>query len=264
MSSPASSHPGADRESDAVQGSLDEVIRIPDLVAPDRGVAPLTLGARLETQPPGTHREAGHLYLACKRAFDIFLVVLLSPAWLAIYGVIATAILILDGRPIHYRDRRVGKDGRELVVTKFRTMQTDADTTLEDLLDTRPALRAEFSRYSKLRSDPRVTRLGQQLRRSSLDELPQLFGILAGSMSLVGPRPLTRSEVERFYTGPARRVLSVRPGLTGLWQIQGRSSLTLEERVPLDVQYVRERSFWRDIVILFKTVPLVLRRHEAV
>jgi lipopolysaccharide/colanic/teichoic acid biosynthesis glycosyltransferase len=264
MTPPASPHPGADRESDALQGSVDEVIRIPDLVAPDRGVSPLTLGTRLETQPLDTHQEAGRLYLACKRAFDVFLVVVLSPVWLALYGAIAVAILISDGRPIHYKDRRVGKDGRELVVVKFRTMHSDADEKLEGLLDSKPALRAEFSRFSKLRSDPRVTRLGRQLRRSSLDELPQLFGILTGSMSLVGPRPLTRSEIERFYKGPARRVLSVRPGLTGLWQIRGRSSLTLEERVPLDVQYVRERSFWRDIVILFKTVPLVLRGHEAV
>jgi undecaprenyl-phosphate galactose phosphotransferase len=217
-----------------------------------------------QAPPPGGRPNGSRVYEASKRIFDLAVVVALSPIWLPIYGVIALAILAIDGRPIHFKDPRVGRGGRDLSVIKFRTMHASAKSDLEALLATKPELRAEFSRFAKLKTDPRITAIGQFLRRLSLDELPQLFCVLKGDMSLVGPRPLARWELERFYSGAMGLVLSIPPGLTGLWQICGRSALSLEERVPLDVRYVTERGFLLDLSILLRTVPVVLRGSGAV
>ena len=203
-------------------------------------------------------------YRLAKRALDISLVIGLAPVWVPMYGAASLAIAVLEGRPIHYRDRRVGTGGRDLKLLKLRTMSVNASDDLMALLEGDPALKAEFVRFAKLHSDPRLTPLGRVLRRLSLDELPQLLHVLRGEMSLVGPRPLTRWEIEQFYGDEAHELLSVPPGLTGLWQISGRSLLSFERRVPLDLAYVRNRSIALDLKILLRTIPKVARGHGAI
>jgi len=255
MTYPPAMQPNADPDPSWATAISEEVIIVPDLaVDADGGGSP----------EPEQRAAGGRLYQVSKRIFDVVVVLVLSPIWIPIYIVIALAILATDGRPIHYKDRRVGRGGRELAVVKFRTMHSSAKADLDELLAAEPSLRAEFSRFAKLRSDPRITSIGRLLRRTSLDELPQVLCVLKGGMSLVGPRPLSHWEIERFYSGAAKIVLSIPPGLTGLWQICGRSALSLEERVPLDVLYVVERGFKLDLLILMRTIPLVLRGHGAV
>lgn len=158
--------------------------------------------------------------------------------------------------------RRIGRGGRPFYCYKFRTMVPNAQEVLEDLLARDPQARVEWERDRKLRDDPRVTRLGHWLRRLSFDELPQLFNIPRGDMSLVGPRPVVEEELGRY--GPARIYYEmVRPGLTGLWQISGRNDLDYERRVALDTWYVRNWTLWYDIVILFRTLVVVPARAGA-
>jgi exopolysaccharide production protein ExoY len=160
---------------------------------------------------------------------------------------------------VHYR---VGTGGRLFQCLKFRTMRPDAERALLELLERDPGLRAQWQRDHKLADDPRVTKLGKWLRRSSLDELPQLFNVLRGEMALVGPRPITVPELRRY--GQARwQYLLVVPGMTGLWQVSGRNATGYERRVELDQLYVRTRSAWLDCKILAKTVLVVLTREGA-
>jgi exopolysaccharide production protein ExoY len=162
-----------------------------------------------------------------------------------------------DGGPATFEHYRVGCGGRLFRCVKFRTMRSDAERVLRDMLALDPVLRAEWSRHQKLQNDPRVTPFGRWLRRSSLDELPQLINVLRGEMALVGPRPVTVTELRRY--GPSRwQYLSVLPGITGLWQVSGRSDTGYERRVELDELYVRNRSVWLDCRILAKTVVVVL------
>lgn len=180
-----------------------------------------------------------------------------SPLMLAIAWLIRR-----DGGPATFAHYRVGCGGRLFRCMKFRTMRADAERVLHDLLERDPALRAEWQRDHKLANDPRVTALGKWLRRSSLDELPQLLNVLRGEMALVGPRPITVVELRRY--GPARwHYLSVLPGITGLWQVSGRNSISYERRVQLDELYVKSRSLWLDFKILIKTVLVVLTRDGA-
>jgi Undecaprenyl-phosphate galactose phosphotransferase WbaP len=199
---------------------------------------------------------------AAKRLLDLALVLLFLP-FLGLL-VLAFAVLIrCDGRgPVFYSQRRLGRDGREFPAWKFRTMRPDADQVLAEVLARDPALRAEWERDHKLRDDPRVTRVGRILRVTSLDELPQLWNVLAGQMSLVGPRPIVQAEVAKygeFYPLYQR----VRPGITGLWQVSGRNNTTYEERVGLDAYYVRNWSPWLDLWILARTVKTVVLREGA-
>lgn len=157
--------------------------------------------------------------------------------------VVAAAILVSDGRPVFYRHRRVGLHGRRFHCLKFRTMVHDADTRLERFLREDPAARAEWEATRKLSADPRVSCLGAFLRKTSLDELPQFWNVLRGEMSVVGPRPVVVEEAE-FYKEHFDDYMSVRPGITGAWQASGRSNTTYDERVAMDVDYIRNRSFW--------------------
>jgi lipopolysaccharide/colanic/teichoic acid biosynthesis glycosyltransferase len=157
-----------------------------------------------------------------------------------------------------YRQERVGAYGRHYTMLKFRSMVDGADAKLSELLAQNEGAGLLF----KMRSDPRVTPVGRWLRRFSLDELPQLFNVLGGSMSLVGPRPPLPQEVERYDTSTRRRLL-VKPGLTGLWQISGRSDLSWEESVRLDLRYVENWSLALDLLILWKTASAVVRSHGA-
>jgi undecaprenyl-phosphate galactose phosphotransferase len=167
-----------------------------------------------------------------------------------------------DGGPATFAHYRVGANGRVFRCFKFRTMCIDAERVLRELLEKDAALRDEWQRNFKLANDPRITPVGRFLRRSSLDELPQLFNVLRGDMGLVGPRPITLTEL-RLY-GPARwQYLSVLPGMTGLWQVSGRNRVSYERRVQLDDEYVRNRSIWLDGWILVKTVLVVVTRDGA-
>ena len=170
----------------------------------------------------------------------------------------AAAIVLNDGGPVIHRRRVLGLDSREFDAFKLRTMRLDADAWLAS----RPELLRQYQAGVKLENDPRITRVGALLRGASIDELPQLVNVLRGEMSLVGPRMIQPGELERFGPlGPMR--LSVRPGITGLWQVSGRKNLTYEERVELDRQYLERRSLRLDLSILLRTIPAVLGRRGA-
>jgi exopolysaccharide production protein ExoY len=201
-----------------------------------------------------------------KRPFDligsVLLLLFLFPVFVSL---IVAQFVSSPGAPIFFRQMRVGKEGVTFSCLKFRTMCTNADLVLRELLDRDPAARAEWARSHKLNKDPRVSRVGRILRATSLDELPQLWNVLRGEMSLVGPRPVTEAEVQKWYKelGGAAAYISVRPGITGLWQVSGRSCTTYEHRVELDCRYVQELSLANDIRILWRTVGAVLRQAGA-
>ena len=199
-----------------------------------------------------------------KRTLDLFLILILSPLWILAYLAIIAFVLIVDGRPIHYRSARIGRDGEDIEILKFRTMRVDAASSLAALLAADPALEEEYQSAVKLRDDPRVTRSGRWLRRTSLDELPQLLNVLTGDMSLIGPRPvLTQAELEDFFGEYSAEVIQHRPGMTGLWQVSGRSLLSYEERVALDLEYARACSLQKDLVLLARTIPSVVQARGA-
>jgi lipopolysaccharide/colanic/teichoic acid biosynthesis glycosyltransferase len=175
---------------------------------------------------------------------------------------IALALRLIEPGPVFFAHVRVGRGGKSFACLKFRTMAVDADARLAALLATSAAARFEWEQYQKLTTDPRITRIGRFLRSSSLDELPQLLNVIAGEMSLVGPRPIVQSEVPR-YGRYFRDYCSVRPGITGLWQVLGRSRVTYRRRVAMDVLYVRRRSVLLNAKILLATVPAVLMRKGA-
>lgn len=196
-----------------------------------------------------------------KTAFDqiaaIILLVLLAPLL-----VVLAALVRADGGPAFYHHRRIGAGGRVFDCLKFRSMVADADGTLRRVLAVDSAAAAEWAATQKLRNDPRITSIGRFLRASSLDELPQLFNVVRGEMSLVGPRPIVRAEIAR-YGSDIEHYYAAKPGLTGLWQVSGRSDMSYARRVQLDVWYVRNWSLWHDIAILFKTIPAVFLQRGA-
>jgi len=196
-----------------------------------------------------------------KTAFDQFvamiLLLLLAPL-LALLSILVR----MDGGPALFRHRRIGAAGRNFACMKFRTMVMDSERVLQRVLSEDPLAAEEWAATQKLRNDPRVTRLGSFLRRSSLDELPQLFNVLRGEMSLVGPRPIVHAEIAR-YGEDIDYYYETKPGLTGLWQVSGRSDTSYARRVRLDVWYVRNWTLWHDIAILMKTIPAVFLQRGA-
>lgn len=198
-----------------------------------------------------------------KRVFDyaasLFIFALLALPLAAI----AAIIKLTSPGPAIYRQKRVGKKNREFYCFKFRTMYADADKRLKEILDRNPDKRAEWERFYKLKDDPRVTPIGRFLRRTSLDELPQIFNVLKGDMSLVGPRPVTREEIDKYYRESAELCFCVMPGITGLWQVSGRSNTDYDYRISLDSWYVRNWNLWLDIVILIRTIAVVFRKEGA-
>jgi lipopolysaccharide/colanic/teichoic acid biosynthesis glycosyltransferase len=195
--------------------------------------------------------------LALKRCLDLVGAALLLLILLPVFALLALFVAFDDGTPIFYRRRVVGKPG-EFDAFKFRSMKRNAD----EILKRDPALRAEFEQNFKLKEDPRLTRAGAILRKHSLDELPQLFNVLLGQMSLVGPRMITAPELEKY--GPFKELLlSVRPGITGYWQVNGRQEVAYQERVAMDVHYVENWSLWLDLKILFLTPLKVIKREGA-
>ena len=192
-----------------------------------------------------------------KRGVDLFLSLLLAPLVLLIAVPLCLMVMMEGGAPV-YRHLRVGRGGRSFYCYKFRTMMVDADARLKDLLDSNHLAREEWSERFKLRNDPRVTRLGHFLRRTSLDELPQLWNVLSGDMSFIGPRPVICDELEK-YGDDVAAYLACRPGISGLWQVNGRNDTSYEQRVAYDLQYARDWSLWLDLHILLKTFPVVLK-----
>lgn len=192
-----------------------------------------------------------------KRSMDLLLSSVLGLVTLPLIATIALLIKLDSEGPVFYLQERLGKDGRRFKAVKFRTMYGDGEARLAKLLAENPALREEYERYHKLRNDPRVTRIGKYLRKYSLDELPQIWNVLKGEMSLVGPRAYLPRELPKMG-GAEKIILKVLPGITGLWQVSGRNEVTFEERLKLDIYYVRNWSIWLDIYILARTVWVVL------
>ncbi|KQT86583.1 sugar transferase [Aurantimonas sp. Leaf443] len=186
------------------------------------------------------------------------LLLFLSPVFL----VLALVMRVMDPGPIFFGHERVGRGGRSFKCLKFRSMIVNSAQVLEKVLAENPAAREEWLATQKLRNDPRITGVGRFMRETSLDELPQLINVLRGDMSLVGPRPIVTAERVR-YAGDIAVYEEARPGITGLWQVSGRSDCSYERRVMLDVHYVRQWSFGMDIKILFKTVAVVLKKEGS-
>ncbi len=193
---------------------------------------------------------------AFKRGFDL---VLAGLALVALSPLLVPIILLIraDGGPAFFRQTRVGRRGEVFDCLKFRSMTVNAEETLQLMIETDPAIAAEWKTYQKLRKDPRITRVGQFIRKTNLDELPQLINVLRGDMSLVGPRPMTVQQIGEYGVQFAA-YKRMRPGITGMWQVNGRNQTTFTERARLDAFYVRNWSLWRDVVILMRTVREVL------
>ncbi len=193
-----------------------------------------------------------------KRIFDIFfsliILILASPFFLICMIIVKSS----SSGPIFYAHSRIGHKGKSFGCFKFRTMYQDADAKLQPLLSANPALMQEWQTYFKLKDDPRITAIGKFLRKTSLDELPQIWNVFKGDMSIVGPRPLTQHEVTYYLKDKAPKILSVRPGLTTLWIVQGRNDLSLKERIELEEYYVNNRSFWLDCRLILQTILVML------
>ncbi|MCP8967856.1 sugar transferase [Ectobacillus sp. SYSU M60031] len=198
-------------------------------------------------------------YVFFKRMIDlagaVFGMVLLSPLFCAV----AILIKIEDPKgPVFFKQVRVGRDGKEFYMFKFRSMVTDAEQRLQNLLKHNEVQGAMF----KMKDDPRITKVGKFIRKTSIDELPQLWNVLRGDMSLVGPRPPLPREVKDYTAYDMQRLLVV-PGCTGLWQVSGRSNLSFYEMVELDIQYIRTRTLWVDIKIIVRTIGMLLGSRDA-
>lgn len=217
----------------------------------------MLLFAGVEHQPLPTKVPRWYKRLTV-RLLDLIVAVPALIVSVPIVLVLAVAVRVDSTGPALFASRRITRDGRFFDMWKIRTMVTDGDRILEEHFRVHPEDRVEYDARMKLENDPRVTRLGRVLRRWSLDELPQLLNVVRGDMSIVGPRPLLAEEAERM--GPAfPTVVRVKGGLTGLWQVSGRSSLTFEQRVPLDVEYANERTLRGDLRIIGKTVGQFVR-----
>jgi exopolysaccharide production protein ExoY len=215
-------------------------------------------GVPLLLQP----KASGALQPIAKRVIDAALAAML----LVLFAVPMLALALLvraDGGPAFFAHRRVGRGGMMFGCLKFRSMTVNADRALEAVLASDPAARAEWETSRKLRHDPRVTRIGKFLRATSLDELPQLINVLRGEMSLVGPRPVTASELAQFYGAAAEHYQLVRPGITGPWQVSGRSDTSYDRRVAMDVAYATRPSLLEDFRLLLRTPIAVLSRRGA-
>ena len=191
---------------------------------------------------------------ALKRLFDILISFILLALLIPLFALIALLVWLEDGGPVFFAQLRVGQFGREFKMYKIRSMCLDAEQRLQELLEKN---RHKEGVTFKIKDDPRITRAGKWLRKFSFDELPQLFNVLIGDMSLVGPRPPVPREVAKYSLAHRRR-LAIKPGITCIWQISGRSEIDFSGQVQLDVNYIESQSFWTDLIILGRTVPAVL------
>ena len=209
-----------------------------------------------------SHRLKMYWNLAIKRFGDIFCVSLGGLIILPFLLLLALLVKVSSPGTVLYGHKRVGLNGKHFMAYKFRSMVKDADKKLQSVLDADPRLREEWETTHKLKNDPRITGIGKLLRRSSFDEFPQLINILKGEMTLVGPRPVTEPEIEK-YGENARRVLTAKPGLTGLWQVSGRSDTDYAERVSYDLYYLQSWSVWLDLWILYRTTGAIVKGKGA-
>jgi len=193
-----------------------------------------------------------------KRLFDVVfslsVIIGLSPLFLVICLLIKTT----SKGPIFFQHTRIKRSGKPFRCYKFRTMYRNSDLLLQNLLKKSPSLQAEWKTFFKLKEDPRITPFGKFLRKTSLDELPQFFNVLKGDLSVVGPRPVLQKEVIEYYRDKASKILSVKPGITGLWQVSGRNNLSMEDRVKLEESYIDKQSFWLDLLLIVKTIPAMI------
>jgi lipopolysaccharide/colanic/teichoic acid biosynthesis glycosyltransferase len=213
------------------------------------------------SSPPPIRDEVAARSL--KRGADVVVASMFLILFLWLYVAVWLLVMLTTGSPVIYRHERVGMNGRRFQCLKFRSMVNDSDRVLADFLDSSSEARDEWYRTFKLKRDPRITRFGRFIRNMCLDELPQFWNVLRGDMSLVGPRPVTQSELDRYYGKCASEYMRVRPGLTGPWQIGLRHQENYEARVALDVQYVNNWSFWLDVKIFAKTLRVVLAGQDA-
>lgn len=202
-------------------------------------------------------------HIPIKRAFDIIFSLLVMILGLPIYVLIGMAIFLTSGTNVIYSHQRIGRGGIPFRCYKFRTMKKNSEQHLQTLLEQNPDMKREWELYRKLKKDPRVTRVGSFLRKTSLDELPQFFNVLRGDLSVVGPRPVVKSELIDFYQHRAAKILSVRPGLTGLWQVSGRNDTSYQTRILLDEKYVDIRNFRVDLKLIAKTLPAMIKSKGA-
>ena len=203
---------------------------------------------------------------ARKRLFDIAFSALFLLASSPFLFTIALLVRLTSHGPVFYKSRRLGRGGKVIECWKFRSMYKDADERLHQLLRSDEQFRIEWEAFQKVKDDPRITPIGRFLRKTSLDEVPQFWNVLKGDLSVVGPRPPTLlgppeqflHEIRLLYGNRAAKILSIRPGITGVWQISGRSQIPFEERCRLEERYAASRTFWQDLVLIAKTVPAVL------
>lgn len=200
---------------------------------------------------------------ALKRVFDLISVVVILAlfGWLTI--IIAIAVRISCGRGVIYGHTRVGRNGVLFKCLKFRSMVSNSDEVLRHLLETDPEARTQWERDFKLKNDPRITNIGRFIRKTSLDELPQLWNVIKGEMSIVGPRPVVQAEFDQYYGDAKAHYLALPPGLTGLWQVSGRNDLDYATRVELDKSYVENSNVLYDFMIVMRTVKVMVMRHGA-
>jgi lipopolysaccharide/colanic/teichoic acid biosynthesis glycosyltransferase len=217
------------------------------------GLLPAAVYAPADPFPPPANR--------LKRVIDVVLCFFALPAILVI-GIPIARLIMLDGGSPFFAQTRIGRAGERFQCLKFRTMVPNAERKLQQILDSDPAARAEWERDFKLKNDPRVTWIGRILRKTSLDELPQFLNVLAGEMSIVGPRPVTRQELN-LYGDNAQLYLVCTPGITGLWQVSGRNDVSYANRVALDVRYALTWSPMQDLKIMLRTLPAMLSQRGA-
>jgi undecaprenyl-phosphate galactose phosphotransferase len=203
------------------------------------------------------------IHITSKRVFDVVLSILLMPILLPALCIIGVFIKRESPGPVIFSHVRIGSGGKSVGVLKFRSMYVDAKERLEEILRADPEARAEWESSYKLKHDPRVTKIGRFLRETSLDELPQIFNVLIGEMSLVGPRPVIQDEIDKYYKEYAEYYFLTPPGITGLWQVSGRNDTSYDFRVKTDSWYASNWSLWLDLTILVKTAKVVLMREGA-
>ena len=203
-------------------------------------------------------------YKICKRIIDIFIgtigVLLLIPLTIGVYFL--KVLKKENDGPLFYEQIRIGKNGKEFRIYKYRTMVMNADEKLTQYLEENEEAKKEYERYKKLKHDPRITRLGRILRNTSIDEFPQFINVLKGDMSVVGPRPYLHREIKDMEDN-YKTIISVKPGITGYWQVNGRNAKSFKERVNMDIAYIKDRTLWFDVKIIIKTILNIFRKEGA-
>jgi len=224
----------------------------------DMGILPISDLASLEDTI-----EYKIKHIPVKRGFDIVFSLLCLLLGLPVYLLTGLFVFLTSPGSIVYSHERIGRGGKTFRCYKFRTMYQNADERLKEILTKDPERKQEWESSFKLKNDPRITSIGSFLRKTSLDELPQFWNVLKGDLSVVGPRPVIKEEIKKHYGIKAYKILSVRPGLTGLWQVSGRSNCSYDERIRMDERYLDNHSFFGDLKLIAKTIPAVISSKGA-